>query len=145
LGTPLEDRIQRLFTEGEYLEAMMLDVIADEYLFKMSNVMYDEIIHSCRPLGLKLSCRVTPGDAAMPMAFQKVIFNALQADLNLALDITNSFMLKPVKSMMYLYGADEAFSNIQINQSCENCENPVCTFRENKAITITVIEDASFL
>lgn len=142
LGTPLEDRIQRLFTEGEYLEAMMMDVIADEYLFKMSNVMYDEIIHSCRPLGLKLSCRVTPGDAAMPMAFQKVIFNALQADLNLALDITNSFMLRPVKSMMYLYGADEAFSNIQINQSCENCENHECTFRDNKAITITVIEDA---
>jgi uncharacterized 2Fe-2S/4Fe-4S cluster protein (DUF4445 family) len=142
LGAPVEDRIQGLFAEGEYLEAMMLDVIADEYLFRMSNLMYEEIIRVCHPLGLKLSCRVTPGDAAMPMAFQQVIFKALRADLNLALDITNSFMLKPVKSMMYLYGADEAFSNIQRNQSCENCENSECTFRDDRTIIITVIEDS---
>jgi len=144
LGASLEDRIQGLFAEGEYLEGMMLDVIADEYLFNMSNLMYEEIVRACQPFGLKLSCRVTPGDAGMPMAFQRVIFDAIRADLNLALDITNYYMLKPVKSMMYLYGADEEFSNIQRNQSCENCENSTCTYREEPIIVIVEEGSRSF-
>jgi len=138
LGAPVEDRIQFLFDEGEYLEALMLDIIADEQLFNMSNIMYEEIIQVCRPLGLNLSCRVSPGDTAMPISFQKVIFNALRADLNLSLEITNSYMLRPVKSMMYLYGADEQFKNIQKNQSCEACENFNCTYREDQSIIVTV-------
>jgi uncharacterized 2Fe-2S/4Fe-4S cluster protein (DUF4445 family) len=138
LGAPIEDRIQLLFDEGEYLEAMMLDVIADELLFTMSNEMYEEIIQACRPLGLKLSCRVSPGDDSFPMSYQKVIFDALKADLNLGLEMTKAYMLKPVKSMMYMYGADETFSNALFNQSCENCENSKCSFREDQAITVFV-------
>lgn len=138
LGDEIAIKIQKLFDEGEYLEGMLLDIISDELLFNLSRQLYRDIFEVCENMAVGLSCRLSPGDKYLPIELQKTIYDALDAKKVLEMDITESAMLKPVKSLMYFYGVHKTYKLKAHDTGCDSCENETCMFREQQPVIVTV-------
>ncbi|MGI6225105.1 MAG: hypothetical protein ACOYJ1_02510 [Peptococcales bacterium] len=131
LGERVSLKINEYFTEGEYLKAMLLEVMADEILFKMTDQLYSNVLLEARQNNWNLSTRYEPGSENVPLHVQKDIFNLLNLG-ELGISLSSNFMLMPLKSITFFCGAGEGVCETPQMHDCSKCNIKKCMFRDEK-------------
>ncbi|WP_432663831.1 ASKHA domain-containing protein [Wukongibacter baidiensis] len=127
------------FENGDYLEGLLLDTISDQILFNISNQMREKIIDYTKEIGIGLTPRMSPGENGVPIEVQKDILLRLEGKEKLGVDITVGYMLNPVKSLAYFYGADKNISISLIDHDCSKCGRADCKFKDDDFKDIKVL------
>lgn len=130
IGQNSVDKVESLFAEGKFYEAILLDSMASSFLFNISNQLFTAICEKFNYMNLGLTNKIVPGDGDIELEFQSEIISRLKNDKIHNISIMNNRMLYPAKSMSYIYGADEKIAVNQYNDhNCENCYNVFCNLR----------------
>lgn len=122
-------KVESLFEQGNFFEAILLDTMASSYLFHVSSDLFNEICADSHELGLGLTCKIAPGDGEIDLEYQKEIVNMFKNDDIHSVRVVNDCMLYPAKSMSYIYGADAQIAYNEKDHSCEHCHNVFCKMR----------------
>lgn len=130
LGRGISDRCTVYFAEKDYLKGLMIDSIADQLLFNLSDDFYPIIREDIfENQGYALTVRYQPDDYIIPIQNQKVILDELNGGELLDVSVTEGFMYNPLKTMGYVYGADKNIQIAEKDHDCSMCSNYSCEFR----------------
>lgn len=121
LGKEIDDIIKHQFEIYNYLEAMMLNALADNILFEATNHLYEILKSKSEKVGKFLSSRFEPGNSEVPMLVQKTLFDNIVPIFELDLIITEGFMLAPAKSLVYYYQLTDEDCSLGIDHDCSSC------------------------
>lgn len=131
----LNNIVNNMMSSGEYLKGYLLNEMATDVIFNVSNKMNSIIRERTKKLGYKLSKRFTPGDGDLPLERQGTILDFLKKEVDIKVHITENHMIVPEKSLLYLYGLDKYTCNVcdsLPDDSCISCSNLNCEYREEK-------------
>lgn len=131
LGPGISRWCTELFAERDYLKGLMIDAIADQMLFNLSDDFYTLIradIVEGKHLGL--TARYVPDKKRIPVHFQKEILDLTCEQERLRVSVTEDFMYNPIKSLGYVYGADPRICTATKDHDCGLCAKTDCGFRE---------------
>ena len=143
LGSKIDSEIQRQFNKDRYLEAVVLDAVSTQMLFKLSEEMYAEIVKHANASGLGLTCRLTPGETVgLELEHQIEIVNFARNAGFFGVALTEAAMLSPVKSLAFLYGADNSLTTNGKDHDCSLCGRTDCMMRSDeqkeKSVVLTI-------
>ena len=80
-----------------------------------------------------LTRRFSPGEQELDLEYQSVLLEAFHGIPALShVRLTESYMLYPEKSMLYLFGADCSNPEISVEHDCSKCPNTSCFFRSTE-------------
>lgn len=141
IGQGSVDKVDSLFEEGKFYEAILFDAIASSFLFDVSCQLFTRMCEKYNGMNLGLTNKIAPGDGEIELEYQKEIVSKLKSTNSNDISIVNNCMLYPAKSMSYIYGADESIAINQYNDhSCSTCSNKLCKMRN-----VLVNTESSFL
>ncbi|MCI9121123.1 MAG: hypothetical protein HFG00_06310 [Oscillibacter sp.] len=124
------ESIDALLKKGDFLEGYILNDLCNEILFNASNQMNREVDARLRSMGCHLTRRHSPGEGTLAIRYQSELLACFRSEPTLAhITLTDTYMLTPEKSMLYLYGADPALPWIPVEHDCSRCPNTTCMFR----------------
>ena len=130
LGAGISDRCTAYFAEKNYLKGLMIDSIADQLLFNLSDDFYPVIREDVfEKQGYALTVRYQPDDYIIPIQNQKVILEEADGSDLLNVSVTEGVMYNPLKTMGYVYGADKNMQIAEKDHDCGLCSNYGCEFR----------------
>ncbi|MFD3158084.1 ASKHA domain-containing protein [Haloimpatiens sp. FM7330] len=140
LGEKISNIVNNHFSNGEYLEAMLLDAMSDDILFQLSSQLFNKIYIDTSNNGLGLSTRYSPGDNNFSMEYQSFILENIKKKETLPLDVSlsESYMFTPLKSLGFIYGADKNIKKNKLDHDCSRCNNTNCKFRTSNVLNIEV-------
>ena len=125
VGCKISDYSKSLFDSGEGMKGILVDAMADEYLFAMDNAVADKIKLEGAIDGFGVRTRLdAPKD--FPLSMQQVILEKTAVE---NVSVTSTFMFEPVKTFGYMLELtkDEAVFNAQ--HDCSKCSNFDCPRR----------------
>ena len=129
IGAKISQWSTQFFKEGDYLKGMLVDAVADDYLFQMSNRIKEPIIKSCKLRNFGVQRRLeAPQDICM--SIQKRAWELTNAKVEAGIGIKESFMLDPVKSNCHIYLLKENSQIYNVSHDCSNCSNMTCKLRD---------------
>ncbi|EYE87400.1 hypothetical protein Q428_13500 [Fervidicella metallireducens AeB] len=111
---------------------MILDALASDVLFNISDEFYLQLSSILIKKKLGLTCRIAPGDGILPLEFQKFIVDSVNEAKKEGITIEEGFVVKPQKSLTYLYGAGRNIISKGIEHTCITCTNEFCSMRNIK-------------
>jgi hypothetical protein len=123
IGDKITEKVNEFFSYAKMKEGMVLDAMATSYLFEISSQLFDHIYKKVKILGLGLSHRIAPGDGEIPLWYQKNILDALDSKNFLGIYVNEDFMLTSLRSLAYIYGADEHKPLSDVDHDCSRCSN----------------------
>lgn len=132
LGEDITEKIESLFSQNKFIDAIILDAMASSLLFEYNTQMYDYLYNYFYEKGMGITCRIAPGDGEIPIEYQADIVNRLGIKENYNISIINGFAINPPKSMAYVHGADEKINKVKYLHSCKDCPNIHCNIRKVK-------------
>lgn len=136
IGDKISSLCSAQFQNGDYLTGMLIDAMADQYLFQMEHEIEPYIRNYCEEQKLGISKRLeSPVD--LPMEFQRVVFDMTNAKAE-GVGINDSFMLCPLKSMTYVYLMTEDRKQFQVGHDCRNCNIEDCKLKKARGRRISV-------
>ena len=136
IGKEMSSWSTRLFAEGDYVKGMLVDAIADDYLFQMDRELEGTAIALCKKNQKGIAGRVeAPKD--IPMSVQKEAFLAVDGAKE-GISIKESYMYDPVKTMCLVYLLDEESSRFSPGHDCAHCDNLSCKKRQGTKVSVTV-------
>lgn len=130
LGSEIDTVINKYFETYDFLDAMMMNSLADAILFEATNHLYEHVSNEIRPTGKYLSSRIEPGTSGVEISLQKDIYTAITSIYDVDLGITEAFMLTPAKSLAYYYEITDENCSVGIDHDCSECESDKCTQRK---------------
>jgi hypothetical protein len=131
IGNEITEIIDKLFEENKFTNAIILDAISTLILFEMSKQFNNRIYEYTSLRNLGLTCRIAPGDGEIDITYQKNIIESFDDHEALGIEVIHDYIIKPYKSLTYVFGADK---NIAINNEdhkCEHCHNLKCFMRNS--------------
>lgn len=131
LGSQISDKVTELFKAGKYLDSIILNGIADYFIFNMENILIPKIKSECLKKGLGLQKRLEISNELL-LESQKIILEKTKAKELINLDMTNEYMLEPIKSYTFVLGANDCVSNSNIEHSCNGCMSINCKMKKIK-------------
>lgn len=133
VGGEISQWSTQLFAEGNYLGGMLADAIADDYLFQMDEAMRGRVLEMCKERGKGIMRRLeAPQD--VPMKIQKTAFEVTHAREEIGLNIKESYMLDPVKSICQVYVLCDDTEMNRYDHDCTHCDNYTCKMRKTNVI-----------
>lgn len=136
LGQNSVDKVDSLFADGKFHEAILFDAMASSFLFDISSQLFTIICRKYNNINLGLTNKIAPGDGDIELEYQNKIISRLKNDDIHNISIINNCMLYPSKSMSYIYGADKKIAVNQYNDhSCETCSNIFCKLKVSSVCT----------
>lgn len=136
VGKEVSQYSNQLFEKGDYLGGMLVDAMADIYLFSMEETMQRFIREACGAEHLGISRRLeAPGD--IPMEVHKLAYEQVEAKEKLDIELSQGYMFSPVKTSCYLLVLTEDEALFEAQHDCTACSAMGCAMR--KASTLTVI------
>lgn len=136
IGKEMEQWSSSLFAQGDYLGGMLVDAMADDYLFQMDAAMEDRVIAACRERGRGIAGRAeAPQD--IPMSIQKRAWDVTRAEEE-GIGIKESYMYDPVKSVCQVYLLDDNTERFHPEHDCSRCNNVTCKRRNLPSVSICV-------
>lgn len=137
VGKEISDYVSSLFESGNYLGGMIADAMADDMLFQMESEITHAVSGICKKEKKGISARIeAPND--VPMETQKEIVVATDSVKEIGVDVTESYMLNPVKSEAHIYLLDDDETRMNMEHDCNKCTNSECKMRKNRQINLTV-------
>jgi hypothetical protein len=127
LGEDISKYSKSFFDAGDGMKGLLVDAMADEYLFAMDTVLTEKIKRECAPLGYGVKKRLdAPKD--FPLSHQRVI---LEKTALKNVTLTSGFMFEPVKTFGYIleFTNDNKIFNAQ--HDCSKCANFDCPRRSS--------------
>ena len=104
--------------------------MADILLFNASNDYYATVKRDVyEEQGYALTLRYSPDDNIIPMQIQKKILEYVNGEDLLSVSISEGFMYNPVKTLGYVYGADQSIELAKKDHDCVVCSNFTCKYR----------------
>lgn len=141
IGEKISKEISYLFKNNECLKAIILDAIGTQILFNASSGMFNFILKSAEENNLNLTLRFSPGNNDIPLKFESNILQAFEIEERLGISITEAYMLNPVKSMAYYYGAGKELKKSNIDHDCKGCDRMCCLYEKDRLISIKVVSE----
>lgn len=137
VGEAISKWSSQLFGEGNYLAGMLADAMADDYLFQMDEAISDTVIRLCKERKRGIVHRLeAPAD--IPMSVQKKAFEVTDAGRLAGIEIRESYMYNPVKTVCQVYILDGDTSRFHAEHDCSRCKNFSCMMRKIPVVTVTV-------
>jgi hypothetical protein len=129
LGKEIQKLITCEFEKGNYLEGMLLDALADEFIFQVQDQIYHFIYMYLKEkqLGAK---KFSPGEQGFDIAYHKLLEEKLHMKDNLNISLTDFYMLNPVKSLSAIFVADKLTPLRKKIHDCKECSNLTCKWRQ---------------
>lgn len=113
----------------DFLEGYILNDLANEVLFNASNAMNRRIYTEMKAKGYHLTSRMTPGENHLGMEYQAQLLSLLTQGEPFPVTLTEHFMLRPEKAMLYAYGAGTTIPDTSVDHDCSKCPNLSCYMR----------------
>lgn len=130
LGNEIE-RIIKLNERTNMTKAVIVDSIGTAFVEAICDDIENAIYNNYRAEGKSLSFRYSPGYGDLPLEIQARFLDTLNARRRIGLNITESNILIPRKSVTAILGIKSEVKE-KIKRTCENCANySTCTFRKD--------------
>ena len=140
IGPKMSEWSTQLFNEGDYLKGMLVDAMADDYLFQMSAYLKPFIMEMCLDGNWGVDRRLeAPMD--VPMDIQRRAWELTKAKELAGIDIKKSFMYNPVKSTCQVFLLKENSQVFNVAHNCSICPNLNCKLRKIGSFEVTVEEE----
>ncbi|MBQ8970308.1 MAG: DUF4445 domain-containing protein [Lachnospiraceae bacterium] len=140
VGPEVTELTSRYFEEGDYVKGMLADAMSSAAIGAFEEPVLRRLRELCEKRGVGIRKRYeAPGH--VPMAIQKVAYDALNAKETLGLDISSGFMYDPVKSTCQVFEVSENPRVLHLTHGCSDCSNTDCPNRMESAV-ITVKDPA---
>jgi Methionine synthase I, cobalamin-binding domain len=130
IGEEISNLSSHYFEEGDYLLGLLVNAMADTYLFQMDDLLRDFMIESCRSRHFGIEKRLD-APANMPMSVNKVILEEIKKEENLAMEVTEGFMFTPVKTLGYILLLNDDEQSEYSGHNCNTCSQENCKMRKN--------------
>lgn len=131
LGDTISDHIGELFLKGEFLEGMLLETMADDYLLQMEESSHEFLRKALKKRGRGAALRLeAPKD--IPMECQRDILKEIKKSVFVPVTITDGFMYDPEKTMSYILLLTEDEKVYEGAHSCETCDRTDCRLRKKE-------------
>lgn len=137
IGQGLSDYSTQAFLEGDYVNGMLADAMADAALFSLERGIQEQLRRYCVGWKRGIKRRLeAPQDIAMEI--QKEVFAQTRAGELLGMELSAGYMFRPIKtsSQIYLTTTDEKVFRAQHN--CRTCSNLTCSLRRTEPLKIEV-------
>lgn len=128
LGEKCTDKINKMFENGNFYEALVLDSMCSNYLFNLSSQLHQIICNKASNINLGITHKIAPGDGEIELEYQNNILSKLQSAKLHDVKMVNN-CIYPYKSLTYVYGADENISINEDDHNCSRCNNIFCPMR----------------
>jgi hypothetical protein len=128
IGPKLEERVTALTKEGDMLAAVVLDAIGSAAAEAVARYANDRIDEMAADVGLKTSCRASPGYGDWDVREQKNLFELVPAG-KIGVSLTESSMMVPRKSISFALHISENPVRLRSEGSCRNCDMETCPYR----------------
>jgi hypothetical protein len=129
VGHLVNDDVIKLFDDKNYLEGYLLNEVANDIVMEATNQLYTHIKKKMKETGYNITKRYSPGECTFEMEYQKSIMEELKKDFEIQGVLTDSFMINPEKSTLYIYGADKKNPELELDFDCSTCQSHNCPFR----------------
>lgn len=128
IGESPERYTSELFNDGEYLSGMLLNVMADEYLFAMETALMPRLKAFCAAPGLGVSRRMeAPADLSMDI--HRYVFEHCQLEKRLGLGLSSGLMFAPVKTSCVVFELTDDPKVFHAWHDCSRCPAHSCPRR----------------
>jgi hypothetical protein len=131
IGNEISELNDKLFLNNEFDKAIIFDSISTSILFNLSKQLYDKIFEYAARRNMGLTCRIAPGDGEIDIAYQRDIVRQFQSNNDFSFEVVNEYLVKPYKSLTYIFGADETIKINKADHNCDNCYNNNCFMRNS--------------
>ncbi|MCR5627208.1 MAG: hypothetical protein K6F99_07810 [Lachnospiraceae bacterium] len=127
LGDEIVDYITKTSKE-DILVGMVVDYMADSALFSFGQELAESMIGYCKARGLGIR-QGYEAPNLISMLTQKDACEALEAEKNLGVTLTDGYMLRPLKSNGTLYTITDDPAKFNLKHDCGSCPNKDCPMR----------------
>lgn len=127
IGPGLENRVSRLFADGDLALAAMLDSAASVAVENVADQVNRAICSQARQWHLEAGPRLSPGYGRWALEEQRTIFNVLPP-ASIGVELTEGLMMRPEKSISFGVGLGQRLVADNSNV-CRRCGMASCQFR----------------
>lgn len=125
IGEKISEYSAEMFDLGEGMKALLIDAMADEYLFSMDNIVAERIKLECAKKGCGIKKRLdAPED--FPLSEQRVIIEKTGIE---NISLTSAFMFNPTKTFGYILELTSDKSVFNAQHDCSKCRLTDCPRR----------------
>ncbi|MCC8169499.1 MAG: ASKHA domain-containing protein [Oscillospiraceae bacterium] len=124
-GRAVSDYSKRLFDSGEALDGLIVNAIADDFVFSADGVLAERIKTECAELGKGIAKRLE-ASADIPPEAQKDIAEKTGAE---GVSLMDGMMFEPVKTLGYILELTDDSEIFNAQHDCSKCKNRNCPRR----------------
>lgn len=140
VGQDISDFVTELFEQGHYVKGMLVDAIADEYLFQMDEIVQNIAMEVCKEKNFGIKKRLEAMHNA-PLETQKTAWEVTHAREEMGLHLKESGMFEPLKTNCQVYILQEGCATYQTEHQCEGCSQfETCKVRNNRKYPAIVVQ-----
>jgi hypothetical protein len=129
IGEEIAVLANRYFTEGDYLLGMLVNAMADTYLFQMEELLKEKLKRDCKSRKKGITKKLE-APLNVPMMIQKDILDAIKKNENPVMDVTEGFMFTTVKTTGYILILQEEEAVEYSGHNCDICNSKDCKLRQ---------------
>ena len=136
------DEVSRLssqyFEQGDYLAGMLVNAMADDYLFQLDGEVQKNIRIECalRHLGVQKRLEIPHN---IPIETQKTILEETKAFDELNMNVTEGYMFTTVKTIAYILILTNKEEDFNMQHNCDECDSVNCKIRKKTKVNIKVL------
>ena len=139
VGGDISDFVTELFAHGQYVKGILVNAIADEYLFQMDEIVQSIAAKVCRENNCGIQRRLEASHNA-PLEIQKAAWEVTCAK-EIGLQLKESCMFDPLKTNCQAYVLREGCGVYQTAHRCEGCSQfETCKRRKDRKYPVTVVQ-----
>lgn len=145
IGDKIKESSRNYFDEGNYLAGMIVNAIADDYLFQIGKELEKKLKIICKERSMGVIKRLD-ATVEVPMVAQEVVLKETKADRILNMGVTEGYMFTTVKSNCFILILSDNPDIINIKHDCSKCDLINCKLRNmqeesTKEVIIQVVRD----
>lgn len=130
LGRSVDEQSKVYFNNNDYMTGMLFNTMLDVLMSHYSKQVYEEIYKEAEQRQLGTTCVISPGGIDLPLETQRDIFDIINKENELDIELTEQCMLNPMKSISFIIGADKSLELLKHDHECTRCTNKTCKMRK---------------
>lgn len=127
LGSTISEKIDEEMKQGNVMNALLLDAMADTCLFQLDGKIEELTKETFAELNLGVEKRLNPG-VEIPVKEQETILEKTAKPQDF-IHLTKGYVLEPVKTYGYILQLTENKEIFKMQHDCSKCNNLQCKMR----------------
>lgn len=129
IGPKLPAEIEKAFSQGDYLKAMVLDAIADNAIENVNRQFWLRLVNRAIKNGNGITGLLSPGHSDWDILHQKELFELVDASA-IGVMLTDTCLMIPIKSTSGIYGIGKDIGISKSSHNCDMCPIKNCFMRQ---------------